>query len=219
MRDKTLEQSEAFLLDQISLAQRSLIPSTLKMAYDASDLVVKDEPIFNVRSAVNNRGRIIQWSVDLAFERLVKSGKWPFDCRWRDFERPTGEYLEILPSHCAITISQVADPTKQPRDVRFRANKRASGQGWLAGLPKPKDEESSLGLPHVLLLHGHQELNFAHLAMPKGAHQSGFHHRTKNLMLMPHAVADPEVPVEDTDIEAVLELKEEIDKWRRDHAE
>jgi hypothetical protein len=36
---------------------------------------------------------------------------------------------------------------------------------------------------------------------------------------MPHEVAAPEPPPEDTDYEAVLSLKEEIDKWRRDHGE
>ncbi|WP_374371625.1 hypothetical protein [Dongia sp.] len=212
-----MEHAEAFLLDQIPLALRSMVPTTLKTAYDAAAAAVKDEPIFNVPSAVDNRGRIIQWSVDLAFQRLVQSGKWPFDFRWREFERPTGRYLEILPSHSVVTISQVADPTKQPRDVAFRANKRLSGQGWLHGLPNPIEDEP-IGVPHVLLLHGHQMLSFAHLAMPKGEHQSGFHYRSKNLMTMPHAVLEPETPVEDTDIEAVLELKEEIDKWRRDNA-
>lgn len=212
-----MEQAEAFVLDQISLAQRSLIPGTLKTAYEAAALVVKDEPIFNVPSAVDNRGRIIQWSVDLAFQRLVTSGKWPFHFEWREFEKPTGRYLEILPSHCSITISQTADPTKQPRDAKFRANKRLSGQGWLKGLPKPHGESNSMGLPHLLLLHGHQELNFAHLAMPKGAHQSGFYYRSPNILLMPHVVAESEAPIEDTDIEAVMTLKGEIDKWRADN--
>jgi hypothetical protein len=36
-------------------------------------------------------------------------------------------------------------------------------------------------------------------------------------MLMPHAVTSTEPPPEDTDIEAVITLKEEIDKWRRDN--
>ena len=212
-----MEQAEAFLFDQITTAQRSLIPATLKTAYEAAGLVVKDEPIFNVPSAVDNRGRVIQWSVDLAFQRLVTSGKWPFEYRWRQYERPTGRYLEILPSHCSLTISQVADPTKQPRDVKFRMNKRLSGQGWLAGIPKTDDEAQSAGLPHVLLLHGHQDLNFAHLAMPKGDHQSGFHYRSGNLLLMPYVVAEPETPIENTEFEAVMTLKDEIDKWRKDH--
>jgi hypothetical protein len=77
-------------------------------------------------------------------------------------------------------------------------------------------QEDLKGLPHVLLLHGHKALDFAHLAIPKGEHESGFHYSSGNLMRMPHAIPEPDVPVEDTDFESVLTLKEEIDRWRRD---
>lgn len=214
-----MDCAEAFLRDQIPMALRSHIPATLKTAYEAAALLIKDEPILNVSSALDNRGRIVQWAVDLGFERLCQSGQWPFDFRWRWFERPTGRYLEILPSHSVLTISQVSDPGKQPRDVVFRANKRVNGQAWLRGLPKPDDEEPTGGEPHILLLHGHQGLNFAHLGLPKEDQQKGYHYRTPNLMLMPHIVTSPEPPPEDTDIEAVITLKQEIDKWRRDHGD
>jgi hypothetical protein len=181
-------------------------------------VLIRTEPILNVESAQDNWGRVIQWSVDLAFERLVKSGQWPFDCKWRYFERPTGKYLEILPTHSVVTISQVSDPDYQPRDVRFRANKRLNGQGWLRGLPQPEDEKPSGGAPHILLVHGHQSLLFAHLGIPKEEQKKGYHYRTPNLLFMPHVVTSPEPPPEDTDIEAVMTLKGEIDKWRRDNA-
>lgn len=73
------------------------------------------------------------------------------------------------------------------------------------------------GRPHILLLHGHQSLEFAHLAIPEPLHWLGFQHRSQNLMLMAHAVAEPEVPMEETDVEAVMTLKEEIDRWLRDN--
>jgi hypothetical protein len=211
--------AEAFLLDQIPLSLRSHVPATLKAAYDAAALLIKEEPILNVTSAQDNRGRIVQWAVDRGFERLCQSGQWPFDFRWRSFERPTGHYLEILPSHSVMTISQVSDPAKQPRDVAFRANKRVNGQAWLRGLPKPEGEEPTGGAPHVLLVHGYQGLNFAHFGLPKEDQQRGYHYRSPNLMLMPHVVTSPEPPPEDTDIEAVITLKEEIDKWRRDNGD
>jgi hypothetical protein len=214
-----MDYAEAFLRDQIPLPLRSFVPATLKTAYEAAAILVKDEPILNVTSAQDNRGRVIQWAVDLGFQRLVESGQWPFDFRWRYFERPTGRYLEILPSHSVITISQVSDPSQQPRDVLFRANKRLNGQGWLRGLPKPEDQKPTGGVPHVLLIHGYQSLNFAHLGMPKDEHEKGYHYRTPNLMFMPHVVSTPEPPPEDTDIEAVITLKEQIDKWRKDNAE
>jgi hypothetical protein len=211
--------AEAFLRDQIPLPLRSHIPATLKTAYDAAALLIKDEPILNVTSAQDNRGRIVQWAVDLGFERLCESGQWPFDFRWRWFERPTGRYLEILPSHSVVTISQVSDPSKQPRDVAFRVNKRLNGQAWLRGLPKPEGEEPAGGAPHVLLVHGYQGLNFAHLGLPKEDQQRGYHYRSPNLMLMPHMVVSTEPPPENTDTEAVITLKQEIDKWRKDNGD
>ncbi|CAN5183300.1 hypothetical protein BH09PSE1_BH09PSE1_15630 [soil metagenome] len=212
-----MNQAEAFLQDQVPLALRPLIPATLKTAYAAADAAIKAEAILQVVSAEDNKGRIVQWAVDLAFERLVKSGQWPFEYRWRPFARPTGRYLEIRPSHSVLTISQVANPKKQPRDVRFRANKRLASQGWLEGLPNPNESPVPGSEPHVLLVHGYQGLNFAHLAMPNEDHRKGYRFRTNNLLLMPHEVEGSEHPMEDTDIEAVMTLKDEIDKWRRDY--
>jgi hypothetical protein len=214
-----VEYAEAFLRDQMPLQLRTLIPTTLKQAYDNAAILAKGEPILSVNSAKDNHGRIVQWAVDLGFERLCESGQWPFDFCWRPFEKPTGRYLEIRPSHSVITISQVADPKNQPRDVRFRANKRMSSQAWLPGLPQPEDQKPTDGVPHVLLIHGHQTLNFAHLGVPRTEQTKGYYYRTDNLMLMPHAVPSTEPPPEDTDIEAVLTLKEQIDKWRRDNGE
>jgi hypothetical protein len=36
-------------------------------------------------------------------------------------------------------------------------------------------------------------------------------------MLMPHGVRPDVPPPEDTDIEAIMTLKEEIDRWKKDH--
>lgn len=210
-----LELAEAFLRDQIPLAARPIIPTTLKNAYAAAELAIDGEPILNVESARFGKGRIVQWAVDLAFEKLAKSGQFGTGCRWRPFDRPTGRYLEIQFSHSALTISQVGDPTKQPRDVGFRRNKRLASQITMDFLREAEAEDTS-GLPHILLLHGYQQLDFAYLAIPEPLHWHGFQHKSANLMQMVHAVPEPETPMEDTDIEAVLTIKEEIDRWRRD---
>jgi hypothetical protein len=99
----------------------------------------------------------------------------------------------------------------------FRANKRLNGQGWLQGM-QPEDVKTS-GIPHILLLHGHQAPDFAHLGIPRAESEAGYYYQTSNLMLMPHVVVTSEPPPEDTDFEAVMTLKEEIDKWRRDNGE
>src|SRR4051812_7994862 len=116
--------AERFLLDQMPLKHRSLIPTTLKTAYSAVSLLVEQEPILQVISAGQNRGRLISFAVDLGFERLIKTGQWPYESRWRNFAKPTGQYLEIKLSHSALSISQVSNPKKQPRNVLFRANSR-----------------------------------------------------------------------------------------------
>ena len=114
-----------------------------------------------------------------------------------------------------LTISQVANPTKQPRDVVFRRNKRLVSQIPMDFMREEKSEWN--GVPHILLLHGHQSPDFAHLAIPHPVHWEGFQHRSSNLMLMAHAVPQTEAaPMEETDVEAVMTIKEEIDRLRRD---
>lgn len=206
--------AEAFLQDQIPIPQRAVVPTALRTAYATARVIIENEPIFNQPSAIPQHGRIIQLAVDMAFDKLVVSGQFGLDRRWRDFAKPTGKYLEILFSHSALTISQVADPEKQPRDVQFRANKRTTGQVNMAFM-RDEDRDAS-GRPHILLLHGHRALNFAHLAIPDPIHSLGFQHRSANLMLMAHAVPQIDVPMEDTDIEAVMSLKEDIEKRLRD---
>ena len=214
----TVNEGHHFLLDQMPMVLRPLIPSTLNAAYKAADLVIDNEPIFKVPSARDNRGRIISWAVDLGIEKLVQSGQWPFDYRWQTFQRPTGRYLEVHLSHSVLTVSQVAEPKMQPRDVHFRANKRLNNQGFLDFVEFQKEREVC-GLPHILLVHGYQTLTFAQLGIPNERHSDGYAYRTPNLMKMPHVVLSPEPPPEDTDFEVVMTLKEEIDKWRRDNDE
>jgi hypothetical protein len=57
--------AENFLLDQFPMKYRPLIPTTLKSAYSAAAMLVRAEPILQVASAEDNRGRIISWAVDL----------------------------------------------------------------------------------------------------------------------------------------------------------
>lgn len=212
-----MTEGEAFLLDQVPLVHRTKIPTTLKTAYAAAKAVIDAEPILQVPSARDNAGRIIQWAVDLGFQRLVETGGWPYTARWRTFALPTGRYLEILTPYSVITISQSADPKKQPRDVVFRNNKRLNNQGRFKEILG--DVEPAFGLPHILLLHGYQQLNFAHLAIPHENKRKGFHARTTNLMLLPHEITSSEPEMEQTDIEAVMTLKDEIDRWRRDNGD
>jgi len=209
-----------FVADQWPRAKQSLVPTTLKTAYLAVEQMVADEPILQVWSAQDNRGRLISWAVDLGFQRLIDSGGLPFDYRWVWFSQPTGRYLEIRLPHSIATISQVNDPRKQPRNVGFRENGRINNQPFF-DLPEFEDEQKVTGLPHLLLLHGHQELSFAHLAVPHPTHHRNFRYRTQNLLHLPHEIETDGPPAEntDTDFEALGLLKDDIAKWRRDNDE
>ncbi len=168
-----MNPAELFLMDQVPLKTQALIPSTLKTAYAAAAGFIADTPMLSVPSAQDNYGRIISWAVDFGFQKLIDSGQWACDYRWRPFARPTGRYLEIRLSHSVATISQVSDPAKQPRDVVFRANKRFNNQLYL-DLEEFINENMILGLPHILLIHGHKTLDFIHLGIPHGQHAAGY---------------------------------------------
>lgn len=211
-----MEIAEDFIHSQLSNQQISLIPTTLKQAYDVAKAIADEEPIFQIPSAQFNRGRIIQWSVEFYFERLVRSKHWPFKCNWATFGNNNGRYLEIHTGDAILTICQTALHDKQPRDAKFRSNLRLSGQGDLFYNYDFLDEKE-IRPAHILLLHGHQSLNFSYLAIPKPAHHAGFLYKSSNLMLMPHGVTESVSPVVNTDMDIVLELKDEIVKWHYDN--
>lgn len=209
---------EGFLVDQFPKRYWPLIPTTLRTAYAAASEMAAAEPILQIESAQDNRGRLVSWAVDFSFKRLIETGQLPFEFRWKPFVKPTGRYLEIRLSHSVVTISQVADPERQPRSVRFRENGRLNNQlsfNW------PEFADEVIGLPHFLLVHGYQDLTFSHIAVPHPLHDRNYRYRTPNLMQMPHEVPSAGPAVENTDIDfgALELLKEDIDKWRRDNGE
>ncbi|WP_417821861.1 hypothetical protein [Terasakiella sp.] len=212
----TVVSAKHFLEDQIPVKFHHHIPTSLKSAYKAANLLIQEEPILQVASAIDNGGRIISWAVDAAFEKLIKSGQWPFDYRWVPFDKPTGRYLEIRLNHSVMSVSQIHDPRQQPRNVRFRENKRLNNQPFF-DMDDFEEENSVNGLPHFLLVHGHQELNFAHLAVPNARHSMGYIYKTANLMQLPHELPNELPPVEDTDFDATMTLKEEIERWRKEN--
>jgi hypothetical protein len=219
-----MSDAELFLRDQVPPKTQALIASTFKTAYDAAKKEIERSPILSVRSAEDNHGRIIAWAIDHEVEKLINRRQWACACHWAPFTRPTGYYLEILLSHSVLTISQIDDPSQQPRDVIFRANKRLSNEQYF-DLPEFEIERQVIGLPHILLIHGYQALTFVHLAIPNERHSAGYIYKTPNLLDLPHEVLPssedrpPQPPPEQTDNDPIITLKEEIDKWRRENGE
>jgi hypothetical protein len=209
---------ELFLLDQFPRQYWALIPTTLLTAYEAAGRLAKDEPILQVESARDNHGRLISWAVDFGFKRLIESGRLPFDFRWMPFAKPTGRYLEIRLPQSVVSISQVSEANKQPRSVEFRKNGRLNNEPCF-DLPEFEADQQIRGLPHLLITHGHQSLEFAHLGVPHPIHSRGFRYQSPNLMRLPHELADdlPATENTDTDFEALGLLKQDLEQWRRDN--
>lgn len=207
-----------FVDDQFPQQYRPLIPTTLKSAYRAAEDIIANNPLLAIAEKRGERGRIISWAVDSAFNRLVESGALPFDKSWESFARPTGKYLALRPSHSVITISQIADPASQPRNVMFRKSARISNAPFF-DLPEFSNEMDVNGEPHILITHGYQKLNFSHLCMPDPDHKKGYRFRSDNLFNLPHELEEEGPPAEDTDIdiESLAQLKEDIERHRRDY--
>lgn len=203
-----------FLNDQITPAQRAMIPTTLKQAYRAADELISGSPILDVTSAQDQRGRVRAWAVDLAFEKLIRTGNWPFDYTWAWYAKPTGRYLRIRTEAATVTMSLVDLPKKPPRHVVFRQNNALANGPSL--FPELEDKAEIQGIPGFVLAYGHKSLDFAHLGMSHPKKRKWLY-RTPNLMQTPHAVEDDLPPVEAEDEEAILSLKQEIERWSRDN--
>lgn len=212
---------ETFIKDQFPSSDWPALPTIYKTAYKAVDDLFKDNPFLQAKSALDNKGRLISFAVDFGIERAIKNGALNCDYRWRNFARPTGRYLELRFSHSTASISQVVDPKRQPRNVVYRENGRLRNQKFLPFV-EFEDEMSIAGLPHFLLLHGHQTLDFAHLGVPSPTSKSKYTWLSPNLMTIPHEIAPTgTVPPEDTDFDLndLQLLKEDIDRWKKDNGE
>ena len=124
--------------------------------------------------------------------------------------------MEILLPQSRITISQIADPTQQPRSVNFRENARLFNSPLLP-FDELKNDRQITGRPSFLMIHGHQELTFLHIAMPHAVRRRAYICKTANLLSLPHEIVQPGPPAEDTSFRDTMTLKDQISRWLRDH--
>lgn len=206
--------AQHFLDDQISRTHRSLIPTTLQQAYAAADKLAKETPILSVKSAEDQRGRLRSWAVDLAFQKLIETGRWPFDFSWQSYDKPTGRYLRIRTEAATLSLSLVSESNKPPRHVKFRQNNAFANQPSL--FPEIEEDRSVTGIPGFVLVHGHKSLDFACIGMAHPKERSWLF-KTGDLLKTPHVIESDLPPVEAEDEEAILSLKQEIERWSRDN--
>lgn len=209
-----------FVQDQFSKRYWSEVPTILRTAYRSVDELVKDTPWLQIPSAEDNRGRLVSHAVDFGFSRAIERGAIACDFRWAPFAQPTGRYLELRFSHSTASISRVADPMRQPRNVVFRENARLRTQ-LVFDLPEMKDDLQVIGAPHFLIVHGYKSLDFAHIGVPASDSKSKYLWRSENLMNLAHKIPDERPPAEDTDVnlDELNLLKEDIERWRRNNGE
>lgn len=212
--------AERFVLDQIPLKVQRLFPLKLKLAYQAVDDLFAATPMLQVQTARDNRGRFLSWAVDWSVRGLIESGEWNVDFRWQHYTQPTGHYLEVVLPHSTLSISQVKFWQEQPRNVLFRENARL-GNSQMDFWKEPEDdgEDEAHGPLSMLMVHGYKELEFAHIGIPHKHHQHGYIYQTPNLTRLLYEVPSPDVPPPEqaVDVDELLSLKADIEKWQRDN--
>lgn len=211
--------AEQFVLDQIPLKVQRLIPTKLKLAYEAVDEIFDGNPVLQIPTARDQRGRFVSWAVEWSIKGLIDSGEWAVDYKWQLYSQPTGHYLEIRLPHSTLSINQVKFWQEQPRDVLFRENARLGNVQM--DLWKDADEQDAGGPLSLLLVHGYKDLQFAHIGIPHKHHQHGYIYQTQNLLRLlyevpPSDLPPPEAPI---DVDALLSLKADIEKWQRDNGD
>ncbi len=89
------------------------------------------------------------------------------------------------------------------------------------GIQEFQEEEKITGLPHFLLVHGYQDLDFAYIGVPHPEHQRDYVYQTDNLLNLPHElpVEGPEPEDTESGFDSINLLKEEIEKWQKDHGQ
>ena len=127
---------------------RAHVPAALKAAYDCVSALAADAEFLRLPSV--QLGHLRAWAAELAVKHLVDTGKWPFDYEWQPYKNKTGNWLRLRLSNSMMSVHQLGDPSKMPRQADYRTNGFLNNQGVL-GFPELVQEERLAGLPHLLL--------------------------------------------------------------------
>ena len=204
---QAINPAEDFLNEQFPEHLRRLVPSALRKAYATATRIIASETILKTPGGRLQRGDLIALACEYEIGQLVETGQLPFDKSWEPYARPTGLHLVVWTPNGRLTISQVEDHAVKPRPAVFRENYALSNTPFL--FEAMNEEAQRNERKHLLLVHGYQELTFAHVVVP---HRSKSRHiaYTPNLMGLPHVVADDlpkeEGPTESPTPEAIENL-------------
>lgn len=218
--------AEHFTNDEVPPKIRPLIPTALRRAYLAADATIERVSYLGTPGGKYQRGDLIMLAASYEFQQLVENGSLPFDGTWEYFAKPTGKHFVMLTPRARITVSQIEDPLKKPRRAIFRANYAEINESGLFDdvdpeIRKAKEEAVIDGARRLLhILHGYQDLNFAHVAYPHPTKNRHIY-KTPNLMKMPHEIPlDGDLPPVEGPAESPNpETIERIERHLRDEDE
>lgn len=195
--------------EQFPTSCRQLVPAALRRSYAAADHAREVIPWLRSPSGDYLRGDLIRIAAEAEFERLVRTGRLPFDGRWEPYKRPTGKHFVMFSEKLRITINQVPLAGTMPRHAEFRfdfgmPNTAFLFDEWNTELARNSDRK------HLLLLHGYQQLEFANLAMPNVLSKK-IAWQSVNLLTIPHEIegaqtTPAEGPTDSPDPEALDDL-------------
>jgi hypothetical protein len=178
--------AEEFLDEEFPIRLRHFVPSALHRAYDSVSYTIETVSFLGTPGGRIQRGDLVAIAAEFEIERLVLNGDLPFDCSWEPYARPTGLHLVVRTRRAKLTIRQVEDGTKRPRDARFRENYGMANKPYLFEYMN-KEMQDGRDPRHILLLHGYQTLSFAYVAVPHAKRKRHIAY-SPNLMLIPHFV-------------------------------
>lgn len=214
-----------FIDEQISTTNQDMLSATLRTAYTAVTALADKTDFLRIPTTSFARGHLIAWAAEFQVFRLIRDGRWPFDCEWVSYGKPTGFYLRVDTGAAFVTASQLAVMREGPRFAHFRKNAGLANYPLLPFDTFAREAEQE-GRKHLVIGHGYQQLDFVVIGAPKPRSKYWID-RTENLLLRTASVSEcptsdtpltepPLVPEEGADIVIDLELCEHLQKRMRD---
>lgn len=205
--------AQDLLTEQFPSETRRLLVPALRRGYAAVDRLIEAEPIFATPAGKFQKGDLNVLAVELEIHKLTVAGKLPFEASWEYYDAPTGKHLVLRSDALRMTINQVRAMGQKPRQAAFRDTYGLPNTRYLFEDWNEADEREN-NLPHVLLLHGYQDLSFAQLAVPNPS-ANDLIECSSNLLMTIHEGSYPvaeEGPADSPDPEVI----EDLTKFIRD---
>lgn len=208
---RTVTLAQDLLAEHFPAETRRLLVPALRRGYAAVDRLMDAEPIFVTPAGRFHKGDLNVLAVELEINRLTVAGHLPFEATWEYYDAPTGKHLVLRSNSLRMTINQVKVMGQKPRPAAFRASYGLPNMRYLFDDWNETVEREN-NLPHVLLLHGYQDLSFAQLAVPNPA-ANDLIECSANLLNECHVIEEPvaeEGPYASPEPEIIEELVKRI---------